>query len=305
MNYELSLCIPTNGVIEWVIPVLDSIYKQHISMNTYQVIVSDNGNNDKFEKAMISYTRKYNNFVYHHTDVHGFLNQIECFKLAEGKLIKFINHRMPLLSGSLDYFVKYAETHDANTVVYFSNGFLKNIKQSKELSSFDDFVRTLSYWSSWSGGLAFWQEDIEKIKKIKTFNSLFPHTDVLFMKRDTANYSIINKKLLGEVKTDETKKGHYNLFKAFAYEFPGIINGLYNDSDISKETYVSVLYDLQLFIVDLYAQYVIMGKPCSYDLTDSSKYISENFDLNKVVSSAKRKAIVSRAKELIKKVLKR
>ena len=36
----LSLCLPTNGVIEWVFPVLDSIYNQNVDLNMFEIIVS-------------------------------------------------------------------------------------------------------------------------------------------------------------------------------------------------------------------------------------------------------------------------
>ncbi|MDE7422958.1 MAG: glycosyltransferase, partial [Lachnospiraceae bacterium] len=55
----VSLCIPTNGVIEWVFPVLDSIYKQNVDNDMFEVIVTDNGNNEKFSEEMEIYLKKY------------------------------------------------------------------------------------------------------------------------------------------------------------------------------------------------------------------------------------------------------
>ena len=39
----LSLCMPTNGVVEWVFPVLDSIFGQNANSNEFEVVVMDNG----------------------------------------------------------------------------------------------------------------------------------------------------------------------------------------------------------------------------------------------------------------------
>ena len=47
MKY-LSLCLPTNGIMEWVFPVLDEIFRQDADINEYEVIVTDNGNNQEF-----------------------------------------------------------------------------------------------------------------------------------------------------------------------------------------------------------------------------------------------------------------
>ena len=38
MGPIISLCIPTNGVIEWIFPVLDSIYVQGVEENLFEVV---------------------------------------------------------------------------------------------------------------------------------------------------------------------------------------------------------------------------------------------------------------------------
>ena len=96
----LSLCIPTNGISEWVFPVLDSIYGQANNLQKFEVVVTDNGNNSDFYKGMQEYCARYQNLRYEKTKAQGFTNQSDCFKLATGQLIKFVNHRMPLVKGS-------------------------------------------------------------------------------------------------------------------------------------------------------------------------------------------------------------
>ena len=54
-DYQISLCIPTNGVSEWVFPVLDSIYNQGVSEELFEVIVTDNGKNMIFREEMLQY----------------------------------------------------------------------------------------------------------------------------------------------------------------------------------------------------------------------------------------------------------
>ena len=38
MQPVISLCMPTNGVIEWVFPALDSIYSQNVDYNEFEEI---------------------------------------------------------------------------------------------------------------------------------------------------------------------------------------------------------------------------------------------------------------------------
>ena len=54
----VSLCLPTNGIIEWVFPVLDSIYRQNVDDSLFEVIVTDNGDNEQFRLKMIEYVNQ-------------------------------------------------------------------------------------------------------------------------------------------------------------------------------------------------------------------------------------------------------
>ncbi|MFV4942176.1 glycosyltransferase family A protein [Lactobacillus delbrueckii] len=302
MSYLVTLCIPTNGVSEWCQPVFESIYQQDVDEKLFQVVVTDNGDNQEFKKIAHQYQIDHKNFVYQETEAQGFLNQIESFKLAEGKLVKFLNHRNCLEPGALDYFINYAKHGDEDTVVYFSEGNLHRKNVVKD-DSFDSFVKDLGLYTTWSGGLAFWHKDLVKIEGLQLFNSLFPHTDVLFMKRHAKKYVIVDKVLTKSLPTDDTKKGRYNLFHAFADEYINILKGLKSDGDISEVTYQSVYEELKQFVVDLYAQYVLLQMPCSYDLTDSDEYIGKNFSIEEVKKLAKKWAFKYRIKSTIKKIL--
>lgn len=263
----LSLCIPTNGVIEWVVPVIESIYAQECDSNKFEVIVTDNGSNDQFRARMLEYVDKYSNFIYQKTDAFMFLNQIEAFKLAKGYLIKFVNHRMTLMPRAVNYLVSFAQQNTKDKpVVYFSNGVLNKKTRLEECNSFDGFVRTLSYWSSWSGGTAIWKRDFENIDLARSFNKLFPHTDIVFFNKTHDHYVIDDTVLMDMLPTDETKKGNYDLFNAFAVEYPAVLNQLYIDKYISRDTYEYVKKQNGIFVSDLYLNYIIRKKACSYRL---------------------------------------
>ncbi len=60
----ISLCLPTNGIIEWVFPVLDSIYSQDVDNSLFEVVVTNNGDNDKFDKMMMNYAGIHSNLIY-------------------------------------------------------------------------------------------------------------------------------------------------------------------------------------------------------------------------------------------------
>lgn len=267
MGHVLSLCIPTNGITEWVVPVLESILAQEVDPALYEIVITDNGSNQEFKSIVHQYEKKIENLKYRETAAKGFLNQIESFRLADGELIKFINHRDALLDGALDYLIQYAKTHkEERSPVFFLNGNLNLLPGEHQYDSFDSFVSALSYYSSWSGGLAIWKEDLMQLEGIGKFNALFPHTDLLFLHRSCQSYIIDNTRLVQGIENDSTKKGRYNLFYAFSVEYIRILQSLQEKGNISKKTYEKVKSETAWFIANLYKDFVLYKIPCSYDL---------------------------------------
>lgn len=270
----LSLCIPTNGVIEWVIPVLDSIYAQMIDDELFEVIITDNGDNTTFQTEMKRYACVHTNFIYKHTDAALFLNEIEAYKLASGKLIKFVNHRTMLIGDSVNKLIMFAERYeDEKPIIYFSNGVLALNEAVTEYDTFDRFVRALSYWSSWSTGMTIWKSDFDKIPENTVYNDLFPHTTILFMERNRGKYIINNEIIMKEIPTGHAAKGKYDIFYAFGIEYPGIICDLLRARAIDSKTCKCVLKDNLKFIVSLFWKFCVKKEKCSYDLNGLNRML--------------------------------
>lgn len=271
----LTLCIPTNGVIEWVFPVLDSIYEQGVDDSQFEVVVTDNGQDEEFKSMMRDYTAAHENLTYLETSAPLFLNMIECFKAAEGEFIKFVNHRTLLLEGALEEYLGFvAANRMTRPVVYFSNGAIKGIEGQKHFYSFDDFVREISYCASWSTGIGFWRDNFEAMPKtLDSFNETFPHTTILFNVRDASEYIVDNRKLLREIPVSHANKGRYNLFKAFAVEYLALTLDLVREGDVTITSFLNIKEDTRHFLAGLYFDFVLMKKPCSYDLSSYDEAI--------------------------------
>lgn len=264
----VSLCMPTNGVVEWVFPVLNSIYAQGIDNSLFEIVITDNGKNKDFKDKMQDYLLNHSNIVYSETEALPFINEIESYKRASGELIKFVNHRTLLVEGALKRLIDFTKDNiEDKPVVYFSNGVLDIAKQQHVYETFDQFVKNLSYWSSWSTGMTIWKSDFNKLPDdVSDFNELFPHTNVLFNERHRGKYIIDNSIIFDELPQGKKPKGNYDLFFAFGVEYPWIICTLLRDGDISKNTYKSVLNKNAGFVADLYYTHVIRKKYCSYNL---------------------------------------
>ena len=265
----LSLCIPTNGIIELIFPVLESIYSQKdVEPSLFEVVVMDNGDNQEFKAKIREFGAQHENLVYKETELKGFLSESECYKAASGTFIKFINHRTKLLPNAISYLVDFVKLNESEKpCVYFSNGVIKQIKGIAEYNNFDSYVRNLHVWSSWSTGMGFWKEDFDHISKETEFNELYPHTTILFAERNKSKYIIDNTVLLDEIPVGHANKGKYNLFHAFGVEYPGIICDLLREGSISTETFLSVKNDNLKFIAGLYMSFLFLRQKCSYDLS--------------------------------------
>lgn len=278
----LSLCLPTNGISEWVFPVLDSIFSQNIDDTLYEVIVTDNGNNPDFFEKMQDYAKPHTNLIYKKTNAFLFENQIEALRSASGDFLKFINHRAVLEPGSLKWMIDFIEKYKTEKpVIYLSNGQLE-LKENVEVNSFDGFVKGIRELASWTTGVGVWKSDFEKIPDDKVYNKISPHSDVLFAERKKEKYVINDYLWCHEIDISHKKKGSYDLYKAFGIEEFSITLSLYLDGDISIETLKAVKKSYEKLLARFYRIFHIFRCPCSYDLKSFNKTTSIFFSPIKI-----------------------
>lgn len=285
----LSLCMPTNGVPEWVFPSLDSIYSQGVDEKLFEVVVMDNGQNEEFKSAIHEYGEKHQNLKYFHTTKELFLSEPESYKKADGELIKFVNHRNIMEPGSIQYLIDFAnQNRDEKPVIYFSNGVTSEKNKVIKYDTFGEFVVALEYFSSWSSGMTIWKEDLDSIPEDEEYNYLFPHTSILFHQRKAKGYIVDGTKMWEEIPQGKKPKGNYNLFYAFAVEYINILLNLLRDGSINESQFLTVKKANLDFLTGLYFDYVIRKKYCSYDLTDYKKSLSVFYSKSQIDRNAVR-----------------
>lgn len=297
----LSLCIPTNGIEEWVIPVLERIYVQNVEHTLWEVVITDNGGNEEFEKRMSSYAKQKTNLLYKKTDAYMFENQIEALKLANGEYLKFVNHRFLLEPGSIQWMIDLIKDNISDKpVIYLSNGVLKMPR--REEMNFDSFVRKLGQYASWTTGVGVWKTDFEKIPYDHIYNKISPHSDVLFSERKKLRYIIDDRIWSKEIDTNHSKKGCYDLYKAFGCEELTITLNLFIDGDISAETFKSVKKSYEKCLSGFYLDFNILKKPCSYFINGFHDAMGIFFDERKIIFLAYMRLLYRIIKHPIKKI---
>lgn len=286
----LSLCLPTNGITEWVIPSLDSIYREDMDEDKFEVVVTDNGNDSLFEEIMTNYAGKHANLLYKKTDAYMFDNQLEALKLAKGDYLKFVNHRSIWKPGRLQYMYDFLEKYEREKpVIYFANGVMGWGAVYREFSSFDEFVKNLGIYGTWTTGVGIWKEDFDRIPKDYQYDKISPHAGILYSERKKNKYIINDLYWMSEPDTDQKKKGKYDLYKAFAVDEFIITINLYRDGDISIDTLKTVKESFREFLKTLYCDFNLREIPCSYDLAGFEDYIGIFFNKEDIVEGAKLK----------------
>lgn len=260
----LSLCIPTNGAVEWILPVLESIYSQVYDYEKFEVVITDNGK----DSQLPGYIAKmdYPNLRYRQTNDEGFMNLVTCLKDGRGLFCKMINHRSVMIPGSIAEMVNMVEKYkDTQPIIYCADGNAKVNSDCFECENLDSFICHLSYWCTWSAGIGFWQKDIPNIDKIELL-AIMPNISMICDIRQESSYVIYNKKY--QNMSDDTGKGGYDLFLTFGVTVLDFLSCQRMEGRISRETFVTVKKDLYGFLSDLYFNEVVMPTKHTFILQD-------------------------------------
>lgn len=243
----LSICIPTNGIVEWVVPVIESIYSQGVDNSLFEVVVTDNGGKPDLREAVKKFA--YSNFRYYETTSLGFTNQIDAFEKCNGVFCKMLNHRSKMMSGSIDALINIIRKYQVKKpIIYCAEGHAKG-GEIVECANTDEFVRSLGVWTSWSCGTGAWKQDLKDIRN-KKVDSLFSHTVFLFDLREESEYVIWNGKY--EIQASDRGKGGYDVFYAFSVRILDLISDLRRAGRVTDTTFAMVKKEAFDFVAGIY-----------------------------------------------------
>lgn len=188
-----------------------------------------------------------------------------------------------MLPGSISDFVSMVEKYvDRKPMIYCANG-NANTGEILECKNLDEFVRGLSYWSSWSAGIGFWKQDIHRFDEIELYD-LMPNASMIFDVRSESEYVICNQPYM-KMK-DDSGKGGYDLFQTFAVGYLDIINDLRFKKRISQDSFIKVKDELYFFLSILYLNEVLLPTNHTFIIGDVCRSLSvyySKYDYYKMV----------------------
>lgn len=290
----VSICIPTKNRLSYLKEVINSIKFDGVSFEHYQIVVSDNSDNDKTQIFCEEEIKSGINIKYYKNTKVGFYNSINSLLLGDGEFLKLHNDYSKFKAGAFKELIKeVVDNIELKPVYFFSNeqGISKPNKIKCE--SLDSFVSHASYLITWSSAFSVWKSDLEKIPNSESdVDSMFPHTSLL-MSLVEKNFIIYNNVIMENIHVD--KKGGYNIFYNFCILFLDMIK---KNDFISNRTYKKVKKDLFFkFIVVWYFRSVIEKKKYSFDNNRALFYIGKKYGPHYVVGVI----LISYIRLLIKK----
>jgi glycosyltransferase involved in cell wall biosynthesis len=248
----LSICIPTYNRADYLDKTIQSIVLQKefaTFPDKVELVISDNASTDNTEEIVAKYLLKY-------TNVHYYKNKNNIrdknFPLvlsrASGMLRKLCNDTLCYRTGVVQYLINIAEKYkDSRELLFFMNqNPLRPFYHRKTIyTSFEPFVKGLSFYSTWIGGMSVWEDDIDICNELsKTCDSQLWQTEVIYKILSTKNKGIIFRKPWFDQQIVRNKDMSYGIVHVFYDNFLHILEGYVIDNAISQKTYDYIEKDL-------------------------------------------------------------
>lgn len=273
----VSICIPTKDRPMLIDNTLMSIFNEPVDKGLYEVVISDNSDDDATFCIVEKFRKMGMEIVYYRNPVKGFYNSIQALILGNAEFLKLHNDYTKFNPGGLQQLIDLVvNNREQKPQVLFTDGNLK-CNNVREFSSFDSFLASSSYWNTWSSAFSIWKKDFDSLPHQKAdLNDQFPHTSILFYNNIKARY-IIDDRVLFDNST-VNKKGGYNIFYNFCVLYIDMLKDLLNSTHINKTTFVYIKRDMAYsFVSSWYCNSILSKGEFSFDNTDCHKNILKNY----------------------------
>jgi predicted O-linked N-acetylglucosamine transferase (SPINDLY family)/acetyltransferase-like isoleucine patch superfamily enzyme/GT2 family glycosyltransferase len=221
----MSLCIPTFNRGNLLKETLESITSQNVFLNTNEVeiVIADNLSTDETQSVSEAFVKLHPGkikYFRNSSNIGASMNFELALSHGEGKFLKLLNDNLMVRDGSLIEILKLIKaTSDEKPVIFFTNGSKPSNKLIAVANNLNEFVKEVSYFSTWIGGFGIWREDFQNISDFsRHVDSLLTQTDVLFRMVASGKRALIpsDKYFVG---LDVGKKGGYNIAEVFGKNY--------------------------------------------------------------------------------------
>ena len=279
----LSICIPTYNRAEYLDKCLKAIVKQDGFDDRVEIIISDNCSTDNTQAIGLYYQEKYANIHYYRNDENLIdANFPLAFQRAHGILRKLTNDTIIYRPGAVEYMLTAVEDYrleGRRPQIYFLNSGMLSADK-KQLDTTDAYVKALSFYITWIGSLAIWEDDCNDLNTM-TENASTRLAQVPFLIGNFEKHGsavIYDKPIMHSI-VPAIKNLSYGIYHVFYDTFLGFLTGYLEAGKISKECYAWVRKDL---LLNFFSAWIVRWK------LDRDRYVFSDENLQGLVEKAYR-----------------
>lgn len=248
----LSICIPTYNRGEYLRQTLKSIVEQKDFQQSFdiEIVISDNCSTDNTHEVGMHFASNFPGKVRYHRNAinEGPESNFEgVLRKGKGRFLKLHNDNLLIRNGSLTEIVKVIKaTALERPVIFFTNGNKSTGKPLEICHTFNNFVKTVSFFSTWIGGFGIWREDLEAIPDFSVNAHLrIIQTDIVFRLVAAGRRAIVLLDVYF-VGMDIGKKGGYNIAEVFGQNYLSLLKKYVSTGLLSAEVYEQEKKDVLL-----------------------------------------------------------
>lgn len=239
----ISICIPTFNRGEYLDATLRSITSQQVFLesNDFEIVVTDNCSTDDTAVIVEAYRSQFPEkitYFCHPENVGPEANFQAALAYGKGKYLKLHNDNLMFLDGSLAEILKIIQaTQNERPVIFFTNGNKISGELFRICNGLDEFVQSVSFFSTWIGGFGLWKEDFLKIPNILEYaSSRLIQTHIIFDQIASNKRAIVfyQNYFSGQ---PTGKKSGYNIVEVFGKNYLAILKKYVSINLLSQTIY--------------------------------------------------------------------
>ncbi|MBB6114512.1 glycosyltransferase involved in cell wall biosynthesis [Rahnella inusitata] len=278
MNPLISICIPTKDRLKHLTATVDSIINDDVDVSLYEIVISDNSDNDKIKVYCENLQAKGYRVKHVKNPLLGFYNSIVSLREASGSLLKLHNDYSCFVKGQFAFMVNYVQENlNDMPTIFFSNGTL-GFNEDQPCNSKDAFFARTHFQNTWSSAFSIWKKDFDLVPhEREDLDSMFPHTSIL-LNCIKENYLICDQVIFENISV--SGKGGYNLFECFCDRYLNMLRAKVKSSELTNKTFRKIKWKMFLeFITPWYFKTVYTNQGFTYDITNADNIIKSNYGI--------------------------
>lgn len=284
----LSICIPTcnrGSILETVI--LNYITNEEFD-DSVELVISDNASTDNTEEIVKEIIKKYpsKKISYYKNDENiGAKNFFAVISRAKGKYAKISNDYIYMTNEGLKVLKENIRNTSEDTGLFFYDHLRQKNNGSIMVKNVDEFIHLVNNKITWVTNFGCWTKDIQELGEYTKSNSKVDEHIIqisfwaLYLVDHYNKTKVVDVHWNKGLSIPNSKRVlTYNFFTPHVVWYYDLINDYAKLGKVKPET---IVFDkkrlLSDFVGNKIVEYLILKKPCAFDLSGSWKIVMEYF----------------------------